>query len=116
MVSAANDTAALVMEWLAGNPGPWQVGLLSQEAGNNPRMFFDYTAGFVTFVADSWGDAGDCLVLYRADGLGQAAFVKAALGEAVLGEEGTLLVRYANFRVAAPGFIPEAYVTIAKII
>jgi hypothetical protein len=116
MVLTDNDNAAQVMEWLAENPGPWQVGLVSQEAGENPRMFFEYTAGFVTFVADSWEDTGECLVFYRADGQGSAAFVKRAFLEAVLGDEGTLLIRYANFQVAAPGFVPEAYVTIAKII
>lgn len=104
-----------VTAWLNANPGPWQVGLLSQEEGENARECFDYTAGFVTFVADAWTDAGDCLVLYRADGTGSAAFVKKAFLEVTPGLGPTVVIRYANFKVAAPGFVPEALIVIAKI-
>ncbi|MBC7323773.1 MAG: hypothetical protein H5T99_00470 [Moorella sp. (in: Bacteria)] len=109
------DSAAQVMEWLAENPGPWMVGLLTQEEGKNRRMFWDYTAGFVTFVADTWEDAGDCLAFYRQDGQGQAAFVKAAFGEVNMGENGTLIIFYNNLEVKAPGFLPVAAIGISKL-
>jgi len=110
---ALTDSAAQVMEWLTGNTGPWQVGLFTQEAGG--RMFFDYTAGFVSFIADAWEDAGDCLLFYRQDGQGQAAFVKAAFGEVNMGENGTLIIFYNNLEVKAPGFLPVAAIGISKL-
>lgn len=103
----------LALQWLKENPPPYAVFLLTQEAGINGRNPFEYTAGSLGFVADSWKHDETLLIFTRSDGQGQAHFVKKAFRAATI-EQGNLYITYENLQVKPPEFLPNAIIAVIK--
>jgi hypothetical protein len=100
-------------EWLAENPGPYEVCLFTVKPETNPA---EYTAGRVSVLVDEAGTRDGAVVFVQRVGgeaVGEIVLVEDALTEGTL-VEGGFVAEYANLTVPMDDFCQNVAVTVRR--